>query len=176
MNRADFEHLLAAVSQVVDEDDLVVIGSQAVLGTHPHAPSELLRSMEADVYPRWAPEKADQIDGALGDGSTFHAQYGYYAHAVGPETAKAPDGWTERLVPVQIPPRPGSKRTTIALCMEIHDLVLAKLAAGRDRDWGFAQICLEHELCELATLLERCADMPLDDAHRDRIDAGLRDL
>lgn len=130
--------------------------------------------MEADIYPRWAPEKADQIDGALGDGSTFHAQYGYYAHAVGPETAKAPDGWMSRLVPVEIPPRPASKRTTIALCMEIHDLVLAKLAAGRDRDWEFARICLEHKLCRRETLLERCAEMPLDDAHRGHVDAGIR--
>ena len=64
MNRADFEHLLAAASEVADEDELVVIGSQAVLGTHPHAPTELLRSMEADIYPRSAPEKADRIDEA----------------------------------------------------------------------------------------------------------------
>lgn len=176
MNRADFEHVIAAAAQVADEDELVVIGSQAVLGTHPEAPAELLCSMKADIYPRWAPEKADQIDGALGDGSTFHAQYGYYAHAVGPETAKAPEGWMTRLVPVQIPPRPASKRTTIALCMEIHDLVLAKLAAGRDRDWEFARICVDHKLCDITTLLDRCAAMPLDDAHRDHIDASLRNL
>jgi hypothetical protein len=31
--------------------------------------------------------------GALGDGSPFHAAFGYYAHGVGPETAKAPAGW-----------------------------------------------------------------------------------
>lgn len=124
MNRADFEHLVAAAAQVADEDELVVIGSQAVLGSFPEAPPELLRSMEADVYPRWAPEKAEQIDGALGDGSMFHSQFGYYAHGVGPETAKAPNGWTQRLVAVHIPARPGSRRETVALCLEVHDLVL----------------------------------------------------
>jgi hypothetical protein len=106
----------------------------------------------------------------------FHAQYGYYAHAVGPETAKAPEGWMKRLVPVHIQPRPGSKRTTIAFCMEIHDLVLAKLTAGRARDWEFARVCVEHELCDIAILLERCAAMPLDGMHRDHIAAGLREL
>ncbi|MDO8185695.1 hypothetical protein Q5424_15540 [Conexibacter sp. JD483] len=44
--------MIAAAAQVADEDELVVIGSQAVLGSHPEAPAELLRSMEADIYPR----------------------------------------------------------------------------------------------------------------------------
>ena len=69
MRRCDFDHVIAAAADVSDEDDLVVIGSQAILGTHPDAPAALLVSLEADVYPRRAPEKADLIDGALGDGS-----------------------------------------------------------------------------------------------------------
>src|ERR1700761_3353006 len=56
----------------------------------------MLRSIEADVYPRAHPERAEQIDGALGDGSQFQATFGYYAHGVGPETAKAPAGWEDR--------------------------------------------------------------------------------
>lgn len=176
MNRAEFEHLLAAAAQVADEDELVVIGSQAVLGSHPDAPAALLRSLEADVYPRHSPAKADRIDGALGDGSMFHAQYGYYAHGVGPETAKAPAGWMDRLVSVPIAPRPGSQRTPIALCIEIHDLVLAKLAAGRDRDWEFARVCVTHGLCQRAVLLARCGALPLDEPHRAHISAGLREL
>jgi hypothetical protein len=174
MNRAAFEHLIAAAAQVAGEEELVVIGSQAVLGAHPDAPLALLRSMEADVYPRWAPQKADKIDGALGDGSAFHAQYGYYAHAVGPDTAKAPAGWMTRLVEVPIPPRPASRQAATAWCIEAHDLVLAKLAAGRDRDWEFARICVEHGLCDLATLLERCTDLPLAREDVAHIEAGLR--
>lgn len=169
MNRRDFEHLIAAASQVVGEDELVVIGSQAILGTHPEAPPELLRSMEADIYPHRTPAKADLVDGALGDGSIFHAQYGYYAHGVGPQTAKAPDGWTDRLVAVPIPPRVGSQRRTVALCMEVHDLVLAKLAAGRERDWDFARICVEHDLCDPRTLCDRARRLPVADAQIDEI-------
>jgi hypothetical protein len=45
--------------------------------------------MEVDIYPRYAPEVAIQIDGSLGDGSPFHNSFGYYAHGVGPLTAKA---------------------------------------------------------------------------------------
>jgi hypothetical protein len=98
MRLSDFDHVLAAAAQVSEEDDLVVIGSQAILGSHPEAPASLLVSLEVDVYPRSSPEKADLIDGALGDGSAFHRAFGVYAHGVGPETAVAPEGWENRLV------------------------------------------------------------------------------
>ena len=139
MRRADFEHVIAAAAVAADEVELVVIGSQAILGCYPNAPEAMLLSQEADVYPLHAPEKAIEIDGALGDGSRFHQAYGYYAHGVGPETPEAPADWEDRLVAVEIPPRPGSSRGATALCMEIHDLVLAKCAAGRQRDWDFAR-------------------------------------
>jgi hypothetical protein len=105
MRREHFEHVVAAAANVVEEDEFVVIGSQAILGTVHEPPSELLESMEADIYPLHRPELSDFIDGALGDGSPFEQQFGYFAHGVGPETAKAPAGWEERLVRVDVPTR-----------------------------------------------------------------------
>lgn len=139
MRRDQLEHLVAAAANVAGLDEFVVIGSQAILGSFPDAPESLLRSLEADLYPAERPDRAADIDGALGDGSQFHRSFGYYAHGVGPETAKAPAGWEERLVRISIPPRPGSQRRPAALCLEPHDLVLAKCAAGRERDWDFAR-------------------------------------
>lgn len=52
MTRVQLEHLIRAAADIADDDELVIIGSQAVLGQFPDAPPELLRSMEADVYPR----------------------------------------------------------------------------------------------------------------------------
>jgi hypothetical protein len=75
------------------------------------------------VYPRLAPTLAGKLDGALGDGSQFQRTYGYYAHGVGPETAKAPAGWEDRLVRVPVPPRLTSKRSPVAWCLEMHNLV-----------------------------------------------------
>jgi hypothetical protein len=49
MRREHFEHVVAAAANVVGEDDFVVIGSQAILGSYPDAPDAPLRSMEADV-------------------------------------------------------------------------------------------------------------------------------
>jgi hypothetical protein len=66
MLRAELEHVIAAAADVVAEEEIVVIGSQAILGSYPDAPDALLRSIEADVYPAEHPERADEIDGALG--------------------------------------------------------------------------------------------------------------
>lgn len=165
MLRAEFDHVIAAAANVVGEDEFVVIGSQAILGTHADAPEALLRSIEVDLYPVNTPAKADLVDGALGDGSDFHRTYGYYAHGVGPETAKAPAGWESRLVRVVVPPRHRSDRSPVALCLEPHDLVLAKCVAGRDRDWDFTREALHAGLVELDELLNRVERLPVE---RDR--------
>jgi hypothetical protein len=174
MRREDFEHVIAAAANVSGEDELVVVGSQAILGTYPQAPEELLQSMEVDIYPARAPEKSDAIDGALGDGSRFHEAFGVYAHGVGPETAKAPRGWQERLVRVPIPARVRSGRAPVALCLEPHDLVLSKCVAGRDRDWEFARAMLRARLVDPDELLVRVPDLPVDDAVKRHVDAALR--
>lgn len=160
MNRADFEHVIAAAANVVGVDAFVVIGSQAILGPFPDAPASLLRSAEVDIYPAAEPDRAIEVDGSLGDGSAFHEAFGYYAHGVGPETARAPAGWQQRLIPTEIPPRPRSDRRPVAHCLEPHDLVLAKCVANRERDWRFAADALAAGLVDRATLLERTADLP----------------
>ena len=68
MRRDELERVIRAAAEVTG-DEIVVIGSQAVLSQFPDAPEELLRSLEADVYPKNDPERAIEIDGALGDGS-----------------------------------------------------------------------------------------------------------
>lgn len=176
MRRHELEHVVRAAAEVVEEDEMIVVGSQAILGTYPDAPEPLLLSIEADIYPRRAPEKAEQIDGALGDGSQFHRSYGYYAHGVGPETARAPRGWELRLIRVAVEARTGSEREPVALCLEPHDLVLAKCAAGRERDWEFAREALRGRIVDRDELLARIDDMPLDPegrAHLRRMLGGI---
>lgn len=136
MRREDFEHVIRAAADIT-KDEIVVIGSQAILAQYPEAPASLLVSLEVDVYPRTQPERAGEIDGAIGDGSRFHETWGYYAHGVGPETPIAPAGWQERLVRLVLPAIRPQEGMVTAWCLEIHDLVLAKLAAGRAHDIDF---------------------------------------
>lgn len=169
-------HVVAAAADVTKEEEIVVVGSQAILGSHDDPPEAMLRSMEADVYPYRDPAKADAIDGALGDGSQFHRTYGYYAHGVGPETAKAPAGWASRLVRVTLGPRPGSKRTATALCLEAHDLVLAKCVAGRDHDWQFVRLAVAESLVDLEVLLRAIPDLPTDAREQARVRSMLEGI
>ncbi|HEX6456609.1 MAG TPA: DUF6036 family nucleotidyltransferase [Solirubrobacterales bacterium] len=166
MRRDEFEHVIAAAAEVSGESEIVVVGSQAILGTVPDPPKAMLFSMEADVYPLHDPDKAVEIDASLGDGSQFHGTFGYYAHGVGPETAKAPAGWEERLIRVEIAPRVGRATGAVALCLEPHDLVLAKCVAGRERDWEFAETAIEAGLVRIEELLGRIPDLPEPPADR----------
>lgn len=165
MRRVELEHIIRAAAEVAGDDELVVVGSQAILGQFPEAPEQMLTSREADVYPKNRPEQADEIEGSLGDGSYFDSSFGYYAHAVGPGTAKAPAGWEGRLVPVQSENTGGAT----GWCLEAHDLVLSKCAAGRERDWEFAREALRHGLVDPDELQRRSADLPLPSSELERI-------
>jgi hypothetical protein len=151
VNRAEFEHVIKAAADIV-KDEIVVVGSQSVLGGFPDAPPALLRSQEVDVYPRSEPERAPEIDGAIGDGSPFHSTYGYYAHGVGPETIKAPAGWEARLERLELAAIRKKDGTVVAWYLEVHDLVLAKLAAGRQHDLTFAEDAIREGLADVGRL------------------------
>lgn len=166
MTRAQLEHILRAASTIADDDELVVIGSQAVLGQFPDAPAALLVSVVADVYPKNHPERWELIDGSLGELSPFHETFGYYAQGVEPGTATLPVGWEDRLVVVEGPGTRGAK----GLCLEIHDLLLSKYVANREKDRRFCKAALDHGLARRAALLTRLSDLPVDAATRARIE------
>lgn len=153
MKRSELEHLIRAAGRIAGEREIVVIGSQAVLGQFPDSPAALLRSMEADLYPRGKPELADEVDGAIGEGSRFHEQYGYYAQGVAPDTATLPRGWQRRLVRVENSNTGGYA----GLCLEVHDLAISKYVAGREKDLEFTRELARHGMTGRRTLIKRLA-------------------
>lgn len=165
MRRHELEHVIRAAAAVAGDDELVIVGSQAILGQFPEAPDSLLISKEADIYPRNRSESSDEIEGSLGDGSYFDSTFGYYAHVVGPETATVPRGWEQRLIRVRNENTGGAT----GWCLEVHDLLLSKCVAGRERDWEFVEEALRHGLADPAELLRRASDLPLDDTQRDSV-------
>lgn len=166
MKRAQFEHIIRAAATIADDDEIIVVGSQAILGQFPDAPDVLLVSNEADVYPKNHPERWELIDGSLGELSPFHETFGYYAQGVEPGTATLPSGWEGRLVVVTGPGTRGAK----GLCLEIHDLLLSKYVAGREKDRRFARDAFRLGLASSGVLLTRLADLPVDDASKVRIE------
>jgi hypothetical protein len=160
MTRAALEHIVRAAAAVSNERDIVVIGSQSVLGQFPNAPEALLASIEADVYPRHAPERSDLIDGAIGELSTFHATFGYYAHGVDQTTAVLPAGWDGRLVRVDTEGTAGA----VGWCLEVHDLAVSKLVAGRDRDIEFVRVLVREGMIDPTVVEERLSGLTITDS------------
>jgi len=96
MTREELEHIIRASGDITDQYEFIIVGSQSILGPVPRPEDVFTVSMEADIYPLQAPELADRIDGAIGEGSQFHETFGYYAQGVGPETACLPADWMQR--------------------------------------------------------------------------------
>ena len=65
MRRDQLEHAIRAAGAIFGDQELYVVGSQAILGAHPSAPPELLRSMEVDVAPKNRPELEALIEGSI---------------------------------------------------------------------------------------------------------------
>jgi len=151
MTRPQLEHIIRAAGAIADTQDVVVIGSQAVLGQFPDAPPELLISTEADVFPRNDPARSDLIDGSIGEGSPFDREFGYYAHGVDETTAILPEGWRERLILVS----GENTRFVRGWCLEVHDLAIAKYAAGREKDLDFTRALVRHGMVSRAVLEQR---------------------
>lgn len=170
MRRTELEHIIRAASAITNEYELVIIGSQSILGAVPNPPGSLVESMEADIYPLQSPELADLIDGAIGEASPFHERFGYYAQGVGPETAILPAGWQHRLVKLQNP----NTDLKVGWCLDLHDLAISKLAAGRDKDWPFVTEMLNHQLVNTSELLQRLAQTTLPDSQSKRIQAWIQ--
>ena len=164
MTRHQLEHLIRACADITDDDELVVIGSQSILASHPDAPPELLVSMEADIFPLTRPERWELIDGTIGELSPFHETFGYYAQGVSETTATLPTGWRDRLVPL----RNANTRGATGWCLEPHDLVVAKAVAGRGKDERYVKAAVRNGLVAPATLRSRLDAMDLDPAVRAR--------
>jgi hypothetical protein len=172
MKRAELEHLIRACAQIADDDEIIIIGSQSILGRYPDAPGSLLVSVEADVYPKNHPDRADLIDGSIGEGSPFHDTFGYYAQGVGETTATLPRGWQERLVAV----RNDNTRGSTGWCLEPHDLIVSKLVAGREKDLLFAEEAVRHGLVTVETLAARLRCTSVSDELRPHVEQRIQGL
>jgi hypothetical protein len=167
VRRADLEHVIRASAAITGDKSFVVVGRQAVLLPYPDAPSELLLSNEVDLYPAMHPELADLIDGAIGQLSTFHDTFGYYADGVGPETAKMPANWMQFAKPYYI----GESKVVVP---DLHDIAVSKCVAGREKDADWVRGLFRHRLVELSRMLDRVAALQASAYPVERLQAWAR--
>ena len=169
MNRKAFDHAIRAAGAVLGENEVLVIGSQAIHATiSRNLPPEAERSIEADVAALNDPDerKADLIDGSIGEASIFHETFGYYAQGVSQTTAVLPEGWRDRLVRYESPATNG----VVAWCLEIHDLWLSKAVAMREKDVDFCRALAKRRLVRRDALRDRLAHLAgIPEAQRTQI-------
>jgi len=170
MNREQLANVLRAASQLVDDRPLVM-GSQAILGTYEEdvLPADATMSMEVDVafLDDRDRAKADLVTGAIGEDSNFHQLRGYYAEGIHVETATLPEGWRDRLITQQVPAGPNGPGV-VASFLDRHDLVVAKLAAFREKDVRFVTELAAVGLVDLQLVQERLDNTALHPVAKQR--------
>jgi hypothetical protein len=169
MTREQLAHVLRTVAAISGEHDILIIGSQSILGSYPEdaLPARATGSMEVDTAFLTDPDgaKADVVDVNLGEFSEFHNEFGYYPQGVSVSTGVFPAGWRDRLVVFETPgAEPGR-----GLCLEPHDCILAKLVRFDEKDLDFAFALVRAGLIDLSTLAERASTLPAHPAVIDRV-------
>lgn len=168
MDRGKLQLIIYEIGRRLQLESFYIIGSAAVFASLPMSTDAILtRTQDVDVAfgpsgDLAAEELATRLDWLIGEGSDFDIEYGAHGQGVSLDTATfAPAGWTERCVPVEVEGYRG-------LCMDLHDLVLSKYGAGREKDLEFTRVLAAMDAVDYATLMERLPDV--------RCDRGVRAL
>lgn len=185
MNRKELEHIIRAAGAIANVDKIIVMGSQAILAQFPELaePADgsedfvivqgreiLVKSIEADIMIPGSEEKTEMVESAIGELSQFHDTFGYYAQGVDLTTSMLPDGWENRLVEICNENTNGIS----GLCLEIHDLIISKLYAGRAKDFEFFKAATVLGLLSQETLIERMMMTPMPDERRSLIEGFIK--
>jgi hypothetical protein len=150
MKRAQVEELLREAGRLSASAEFVVIGSQAVHAVTDAAPAEVLVSLECDVLFEVDEATAEVLRRELGPTSEYRVRHGFYLDAVPPGLPVLPSGWSERLVPLDA-------GGVVGRCLEAHDLAVAKLAAGRLKDYELVAALIDRTLIVPERVGERIA-------------------
>lgn len=120
-------------------------------------------SIEADIAFLDDPDrlKADDVDGAIGELSTFHQVNGVYAEGVHIDTAAClPPGWRNRLISWPL----RSSEPAAPRFLDPHDLAIAKLGAAREKGLAIVDALIRVSLLHLVVLEQRRALLPEEHA------------
>lgn len=155
MKRKQLAHVLRSASRIAEDQEILVFGSQAILGSYSEddLPEKAHASIEVDVtfFEDYQNTKSDLVDMHLGEDSQFHSTFDYYAQGVSIDVASLPVGWQNRLVPFSSEETEGAT----GHCLDAHDLVVSKLVAGRMKDLEFADALLRESLVDAELLVAR---------------------
>ncbi|RIR62274.1 DUF6036 family nucleotidyltransferase [Mycobacteroides abscessus] len=164
MRRDQLEHAIRTACQIIGHGEVIVVGSQSILGTfnENQLPAAATMSQEVDILPiadsaAEIARLADDIEGVAGEFSLFEQQHGFRIDGVDLGTCALPEGWRKRLVRVQNTntAAPSGHPQFTGLCVEPEDVCVAKLCAFREKDQNFVAALLNARLVDASTIANR---------------------
>jgi hypothetical protein len=164
MKKQQVDHILRAAGELTGEKQFVIIGSQSLHGKYPDLADDILRSFEVDLIAKNTPNRTEWLN-FIGQDSRFHETHGYYADPVDENTATLPKGWKGRLVILP----PGDTQGVSGLCLDPHDLAIAKYVARREKDIVFTRALAARGVLQQSRLLALLDKTAIDAKLRERI-------
>jgi hypothetical protein len=169
MRRDQLEHAIRTACQIIGRPEVIVVGSQAILGTfrEDELPVRATMSGEVDILPiadsnEETKQLANDIEGVAGEFSPFESLHGFRIDGVDLDTSALPEGWRDRLVKVQNTNTAGATGGLqfTGWCLDKEDLCVAKLCALREKDQNFVSELLRAGLVNTGTIATRLATVP----------------
>lgn len=169
MRREQLEHAIRTACQIIGRSEVIVVGSQSILGTfrEDELPAEATMSIEIDILPiadgnDEIKRLADLIEGAAGELSPFEELHGFSIDGADLETSALPAGWRDRLVKVQNAntAAPTGEPQFTGWCLDKEDVCVAKLCAFREKDQNFVAALISAGLVDAAVIASRLPTVP----------------
>jgi hypothetical protein len=164
MRRDQLEHAIRTACQIIEQQEVIVVGSQSTSAptNEMQLPPAATMSIEVDILPladtnEETARLADLIEGVAGEFPPFEQLHGFSIDGVDLTTSVLPEGWRDRLVKVQkanTAPPTGEPRFT-GWCLDKEDLCAAKLIAFREKDLNFVGALLDVHLVHGDELVRR---------------------
>jgi hypothetical protein len=164
MKKQQVDHVLRAAGRITGEKQFIIIGSQSLHGKHPDLADDIVRSAEVDLIAKPDASRTEWLN-VIGQDSKFHDEFGYYADPVDETTATLPKGWKGRLV--NLPD--GDTEGVRGLCLDPHDLAIAKYVARREKDIVFTRELAGRGIVSKDRLLALLDQTPVSEEMRERI-------
>jgi hypothetical protein len=153
LNRLQLHALLRKAKELSAHSEFVIVGSLAILGAVSDPPDAMVMSIDVDTYMKADPDRTGELCGALGQGSPFEDEFGYYLDPVSPRLPSFPDGWQERLILIDF----GDVR---AFFVEPNDVAVSKYMRGDQRDLRWLRSGLKSRLLDLDVIERRIGSAP----------------
>ena len=160
LTQADLDRAVRAVAGLLGVDEVVIVGSQALLVHRQDVDRALRQSIEFDLYPadggRWSRENpgleaSEQISAILGEGSDFHKMRGFFVDGVDEHTAMLPEDWRDTAGIRKVDA--GNGTFIKAVAPSVTNIVSAKLHRADPKDLEFASRCLRLSLTSYSDVL-----------------------